>query len=129
MRKQLEKRNNERFACQGEFVRFGWKTGYRGGALQTVLLRNVTDHSGILLSDHLWFNFTKQFEKQEHQLVEGAVVEFEARVKSYIKGYVNRREEIDERSLDYKLSFPTKIKVVGVPSAVVDDPNLASIAS
>lgn len=37
-------------------------------------------------------------------------MQFDARVKEYEKGYVNYRQGIDERTVDYRLSHPTKIK-------------------
>ena len=38
--------------------------------------------------------------------------------KVYVKGYVNNREYIDEREIDYKLSHPTKVKVGAVPKQI-----------
>jgi hypothetical protein len=45
-------------------------------------------------------------------LTEGDMLEFEARVKSYRKGYVNKNLSIHQEKQDYKLSHPTKIKRV-----------------
>ena len=47
------------------------------------------------------------------ELKEGDNIQFDARVKEYVKGYFGYKEEIQmERPLeeDYKLNFPTKIK-------------------
>jgi len=44
------------------------------------------------------------------ELKQGDKVEFHARVKEYVKGYVNYRDDIDESEIDYKLSHPTKIR-------------------
>ena len=64
-----------------------------------------------IVTDHHWFAYTKGFEKI--QLKEGAMIEFEARVKTYKKGYVNHKLSINKRKSDYKLSHPTNIRVIG----------------
>lgn len=66
--------------------------------------------TGAVLADHLWFSFTKGFEKLG--LKEGVVLEFDARVRDYSKGYVNKKYGINNRRQDYKLSHPTKIRLV-----------------
>lgn len=70
--------------------------------------------SGKQVADHVWFNLTMEFMQLEKELKEGAIIEFHARVKDYLKGYKGHREDV-ERPLerDYKLSRPTKIKVIG----------------
>ena len=108
MREKLKKIEEERGLFRGLFKKYGAKTGYRGQSAETVLLVQVRDGSGALVSDHLWFNLTKGFEKLG-TLREGEIIQFEARVRRYKKGYVNRRAGIDESSYDYKLSHPTKI--------------------
>jgi len=76
--------------------------------METVLLVDIRDSNGKLICDHLWFNMTKGFEVLG-TMREGDVIQFEARVKEYKKGYVNRRAGIDQSRSDYKLSHPTKI--------------------
>lgn len=95
----------ERFS--GRFKRFGTKPSYNGGVERTVLLVEIKDSQGSFVTDHLWFNFTKGF--QSLDLKEGDTVEFEARVSDYLKGYIHD-ECVDERTVDYRLSYPTKIK-------------------
>jgi hypothetical protein len=114
MRKELSKIENERSSFIGTFKRYGTKTNYKGFPEKTILLINIKNIEGKVVSDHLWFNFTKQFEKLG-ELKEGDMVSFDARVKTYIKGYVNFREEIDNRELDYKLSHPTKVGILQRP--------------
>jgi hypothetical protein len=111
MREQLSKQNGERKKFTAVFERIGKKIGYQGYAEETVLLKNIVDpDSGNIVADHLWFSYTKGF--QDVTLTEGARIEFEARVKEYSKGYVNRVYRINQKKKDYKLSHPTKIKVV-----------------
>lgn len=91
--------------------RFGKKVNYQGYTDTTVLLVNIVDlETNSTVADHLWFTFTKGFENA--RITERSTIEFEARVKEYSKGYVNRKYGIDQRKQDYKLSHPTKIKLV-----------------
>lgn len=111
MRKELGAIGSEtRNTFYGTFVRFGIKNGYRGTE-KTVLLKDVKTEDGVIVTDHLWFNFTKGFEKLN--LEEGMVVKFDARVSEYIKGYRGYREDVYcPISIDYRLSHPTKLSVV-----------------
>lgn len=110
MRRQLKILDEHRGQFQGTFKKFGLKSGYNGVSSETILLVSICDDNGKIISDHLWFNMTKGFEKLG-ALRPGDIIQFEARVKKYRKGYVNRRSGIDQSSFDYKLSHPTKIKL------------------
>jgi hypothetical protein len=109
MRKELKKINDYRGTFYGEFVRKGYKKGWRG-TLPTILLKNIRDENGKLMCDHLWFNYTKGFEALG-ELEEGAIIQFDARVRPYIKGYKGYRDDVWDCPIekDYKLSHPTKI--------------------
>ena len=113
VRKKLEKLNGDRLKFAGKFERYGTKPGYKGFPEKTILLKNITidGKDGKVATDHLWFNYTKGFQKLG-ELTEGDAVEFHARIKEYIKGYVNYRKFIDERAIDFKLNYPTQIKKV-----------------
>ena len=64
-----------------------------------------------LVSEHLWFNLIKSFEKLD--LRENDIVQFDARVKKYEKGYKGYRDDVYKPiETDYKLSHPTKIKII-----------------
>jgi hypothetical protein len=111
MRKQLAEKEGQRRKFRAVFTRLGKKTNYTGFSEETILLSNVEDVlSGDKLTDHIWFGFTKGF--QIRGLREGDILEFEARVKMYEKGYVNKAMAIDNRKRDFKLSNPTKIKLI-----------------
>jgi mRNA-degrading endonuclease YafQ of YafQ-DinJ toxin-antitoxin module len=111
MRKTLGKSEGQRKKFQATFSRTGKKVNYQGHSEDTILLTNITDvETGKIITDHLWFAYTKGFE--DAHLKEGCVIEFEARVKKYEKGYANKQLGLDLRKFDYKLSHPTKIKVV-----------------
>lgn len=111
MRKTLSKLNEFRGKFTGTFVRCGTKPGWKGNIDTTILLKDIKDMNGNIVSSHLWFNCTKGF-MALGELNEGEMIEFFARVKPYVKGYVNNREFTDEREIDYKLSHPTKVRRV-----------------
>jgi hypothetical protein len=111
IRKRLAAEEGLRKGFRAVFSRFGKKVNYKGYSEETLLFINITDiETGAVLADHLWFSFTKGFEKLE--LKEGVIVEFEARVRDYSKGYVNKKYGINKRRQDYKLSHPTKIRLI-----------------
>ena len=113
MRKKLAEDEGQRKTFRGVFSRFGKKKNFKGYSETTVLLSNVIDvEQKVVVTDHTWFSLTKGFE--EIKLEEGMIVEFEARIKAYTKGYVNKRYGFNQQKTDYKLSHPTKITVVEV---------------
>ncbi len=111
MRKELAREEGKRKKFRAIFERLGKKTNFKGYSEETVLLKTIIDvETNTVVADHVWFNYTKGFEKV--LVTEGALVEFEARIKEYKKGYVNRKLNFNSQNLDYKLSHPTKIKKV-----------------
>lgn len=120
-RKKLEKINNLRDVFSGIFERYGSKGAFKGPDLVTILLKNIKDKEGNLVSDHLWFNETLGFKKLS-PLKPGTILEFRARVKPYEKGYINRREGFDFKTVDYKLSHPTKIQLINNLQSIAVNP-------
>ncbi len=111
MRKELAKEEGIRKKFSAMFLRLGKKKNYKGYSEDTILLSSVRDvEANKQVTDHLWFSYTKGFEKIE--LTPGVQIEFEARVKEYTKGYVNKSHGVNNSSTDYKLSHPTKIKLI-----------------
>ena len=111
MRRVLAAQAGERKRFRAVFSRLGKKTNYQGYSEDTILLNDVREADSLrIVTDHVWFNYTKGFEKIK--LTEGCVIEFEARVKEYTKGYVNRRYNISKQAVDFKLSHPTRIRLV-----------------
>jgi len=108
MRKNLEQINGDRKGFIGVFERYGTKTNFKGFLERTILLKEVSDGKNVV-TDHIWFTMTKGFEALG-DLNNGDKVEFCARVKEYVKGYVNRRDYVDDREIDYRLSHPTKVQ-------------------
>lgn len=120
MREALAPHHLRRLTFTGTFVRVGTKPGWKGKVVQTLLLRDIKDDAGNVLTDHLWFNLTREFATLDLQ--EGDEVKFDARVTRYLKGYRGRRE--DELAFDkpptwdYRLSHPTHVRKL---TEVVDD--------
>jgi hypothetical protein len=110
MRTGLKKELGQRKKFKGIFVRTGRKSGFNGYSQETILLKDITNlEHGVVVTDHLWLNLTKGFEALK--VKEGMTLEFEARIKEYTKGYVNKHYKIDHQKKDYKLSHPTKFRI------------------
>lgn len=109
MREGLAKLGSaRRYTFLAEFKRYGNKTNsYTKRIEWTILLVNVKEKtSGKEVTDHIWFSLGDQF-KALGELKEGDVLQFDARVDTYIKGYAGWEDE--DREQDYRLSRPTKI--------------------
>ena len=108
VRKALGVNEGKRGLYIWKFDRTGSKSGYKS-RLDTVLLKDIKDETGRIVTDHQWFNMTKGFEQADLKL--GDLVEFRATVKKYIKGYKGRREYIfyKPKKADHMLSRPNNI--------------------
>ena len=124
MRTSLAPIAGRRRKFRGVFVRYGQKSGYKG-TLTTILLKDIQDMiERKVVTDHLWFTMGKRF--QSLNLQNGDIVEFDARVTRYYKGYQGRREdELHPIELDYRLSFPTKLKKVDAMPLPTNQPSLS----
>lgn len=108
MREKLKDIGDERRRFRAMFERFGKKVNFKGYTEETILLKNVVDiETNEILAEHLWFSMSKTFEKVN--LTPGVMIEFDARVKEYKKGYVNKGLGRNKRKVDYKLSHPSKV--------------------
>lgn len=111
MRQKLKEIDGERKTFTAIFVKMGSKKGYKGKTEMTLMLKNVKDSDGNIITDHLWFNYTKGFEKLG-ELYQGDLIQFDARVKEYNKGYINKKASIDQSKKDYRLSHPNNISKI-----------------
>ena len=113
MREKLKNIEEVRGTFTGIFERYGKKNGWRGAIEETILLKEIKDINGDYVTDHLWFNRTKNFDKIG-PLEKGDIIQFNARSKAYVKGYKGFKKDIYNKplELDYKLSNPTKIKKI-----------------
>jgi hypothetical protein len=111
MRDNFAQAEGRRGTFTATFKRFGSKRGFKW-PIKTVLLTNVSDNSGKVTADHLWFTCGKQFSRLN--LIEGDRVQFVGRITSYQKGYAGYCEgDYEDRapvSTDYKISFPTQVR-------------------
>jgi hypothetical protein len=113
MRKELAAERGNRKKFSAVFSRVGKKVNFKGYSEETILLKNIIDvETNAVVADHCWFSYTQGFEKASLTL--GDRIEFEARIKEYRKGYVNRSYKINNATTDFKLSNPTKIKRVNI---------------
>lgn len=111
MRKELKCLKHMRATFTGTFERSGTKTSF-GHTKQTLLFTNIRDSDGRIVADHLWFNLTKGFAALG--LLPGDAVRFNARCKSYEKGYKGYRDDVFDKpiEIDYKLSHPSKLQKI-----------------
>lgn len=114
MRSRLRKDTGIRKRFTGVFVKRGKKINFKGYSEDTLLLTNILDvERKEIVANHVWFTYTKGFDALG-TLREGACLEFDARIKEYTKGYVNKALGINNQKHDYRLSNPTKIKLLMV---------------
>jgi hypothetical protein len=108
MRRALKSLEGVRTTFRGTVAQFGMKSGYTGRDLPTLMLKDVMDSSGNIVTDHLWFMVGKQLAALDLRI--GDVISFQARVTGYEKGYKGYREDVYKPiEIDYRLSNPTKI--------------------
>jgi hypothetical protein len=108
MRKELGASENVRATFTATFIRFGSKHQHQGTTATTLLFQEIKNDAGITVADHLWFTMTRGFE--DCRLQPGDRIRFEARIKSYSKGYRGFQKALQTKTnYDYKLSHPTRI--------------------
>ena len=101
MRSELKKVVGQKQKFRGIFERYGTKSNWYTGKIErTVLVKDVTNYAGKMITNHLWFNYTKKLEVLK--LKEGDRIQFYGIVKPYIKGY-------EKDQIDYKITYPSKI--------------------
>lgn len=71
----------------------------------TLLITNVKDENGRMITDHLWFDYTEEFQ-QLGQLKTGELLKFTAMATTYMKGRTG------EHHKDFQLTDPTAISLV-----------------
>lgn len=127
MRKELAKIAGVRQRFTATFVRYGSKKSFKGAPIKTLLFENVSDKYGKEFCDHIWFTINKQFKNLN--LEGGDKISFDARVKSYTKGYRGRKEYDEEAydpkpiTNDFKLSHPNNIVKSGTNAGTLFSKN------
>ncbi len=111
MRTGLKKLENQRLRFTAKIERFGFKSAFKGPDKPTVLLKDVRVLSTkAIVTDHLWFTKGKTWEPCQV----GDIVEFDARVGVYEKGYKGWNWEAaieNPIETDYRLERPTKLVI------------------
>lgn len=100
--------SKQRYTFVGTFMRIGLKS-YHSHYQLTMLLIDIKLNNK-LVTHHIWLNMTKALIKLG-QLIPGNRIQFNARIKSYLKGYI---PNTFHKKLDYELSYPSHCKVLGV---------------
>lgn len=103
MREKLQALEGIRSIFTGEYIKVSGKKEHSGTG-PAVLLRNIKDQNGLLITDHIWMNYSHVI--QVLQLQEGEQIIFQARVGKYRKGKYGQFE-------DYKLYYPSNIQRYG----------------
>jgi hypothetical protein len=108
MRAELEKLEGERRRFRAVVADFG--VGRNTKRKETILLVDVrrADELETVVADHLWLKKGGSF----RTVVVGDIIEFDAEVEWYEKGYLNFQQGIDETTVDYRLSKPSNVRVI-----------------
>ena len=101
---------DKRYTFTAIVEKFSLKNGFRNLPLRTILLTEVR-YEEKLVTDHVWLTCGRRI--YSAILMPGDLIQLDARIKEYEKGYKGRREDVYKPiSRDYCLSYPTKIKVL-----------------
>lgn len=111
MREKLKRLVGERLRVRATVIQYGEKKTAGGSYRRMICLGPVLQlPPGKEVADHVWLR-AGPIVAGLH-LHPGDVVEFDASVAQYWKGYVNQAKRIDERKIDYKLIFPANYEVI-----------------
>jgi hypothetical protein len=129
MRENFAQAEGRRGTFTATFKRFGSKTGWKFHPIKTCLFVDVSDTSGKITADHLWFTCGKQL--KELNLVECDRIQFVGRITTYEKGYKGQRDhgdyfdaDLPPVETDYRISFPTQIKNLSRDNFVANNTEL-----
>lgn len=116
MRERLAQIKDVRATFRATVDQFGSRTSH-GHYKPMIMLANVRDSHGNVMTDHVWFDHCKWVD--ELNLQPGDEIQFEARVRPYLKGYIDKH-------LDYKLNRPTKIRKLVCAAMLKPEPLFAN---
>lgn len=116
MRKELKTFLDQKVQLTGTLDRYGMKSEYIGGNTVTILMKDITltnQNGHTIRLDHAWLKAGKTLAKLNAPA--GSMLNMNAHVKEYVKGYVGRDREIgvytDNRTVDYGIQRASAIKV------------------
>ena len=102
----------EKHTFTAEFVKYSYKMSRAKVPIRTLLFQNIKNEEGKIVADHIWFMTTNEFDKFKFHY--GNVVQFDAYIGEYVKGYFGTRKDRNHNhkkmALDYNLSCPSQIK-------------------
>lgn len=99
----------ERTRFTATITRLGKKNNFKGPPAETVLLTNIRNEDGTLLTDHLWFTIGKTLAIVFNNV--GKNIAFDARITTYSKGHKGL-PILKVQTTDFKLSNPTNIVIL-----------------
>lgn len=103
---------DQRLRFTATVERFGERKNFKGVPTPTILLKSIRlIGEDKILTDHLWFTKGKSWDGCNI----GSLIEFDARISEYTKGYKGHREDVTDSpvTIDYKLTRPTNIVLIG----------------
>lgn len=107
MRKELLKYKDKRFRFIATVEKFSSEANFPGLTKKTIFLKDIKfQKTGESVVDQISYNVKKTIEKLN--LSVGDIIQFDASVKTYVKGLVGPHEVIDVSRLDIKLTNTTK---------------------
>lgn len=82
----------------------------RGRNRKMVILRHI-QYGKRIVTGHLWMQMGETFKGLDIKRLQ--LIEFEAEVCEYVKGYVGPNEDVNKPlQIDYCLRFPSNIKII-----------------
>lgn len=114
MRNELKNYVNKDNTFSAVVVRIGTRKSRKTGKLlATMLVRQLKDVQGNLITDHMWLDIVPELAKL-HPLY-GDIIEFNGTTEFYIKGSCNRRKYYNTGRMyvDYQIKQLHDFKVVG----------------
>jgi hypothetical protein len=100
----------QRLTVTGTVLRLSTRRDWAGIRIPTVMLGQVKDTNGQLLTDHVWLPVGKRLALAELHL--GDIVQFSARVLPYRRGLARTPGEPLRFSEDSKLGYVTGVQVL-----------------
>jgi hypothetical protein len=95
----------------GKVHRISLEKGERKTRKETVCIVNICDLYGNLITNHQWF----MIEEFKVSIRRGDIIEFTAKVGTYIKGRWNSKKPVinsPNLKIDYALKYPREVRVI-----------------
>lgn len=114
MRNELRAYEGQRMVFTGVVCRIGSRRPFRGSRkkLSTILLRDVKNEEGEIITDHIWLDLTPPFVVVHPRY--GDIIKFTGVVESYVRGIssIHNFYNTGKMSLDYTIHHINDISVI-----------------